>query len=266
MGRDRRNEKRVDRFTPWVLAHRQLPAWKALSFPARDAYFHLQIRCMAESAQLSKYKKLANNNGEIFRSPRDLARDMGASFKTAAAALADLQAKGWIVCTNPWERGLDGCGKTATFRLTMLPMGQGSTFQAATGEPKYWTEGNDFPVPVYATYLPKPRKGRAKNINHPPIRAHSGGEVRPNRAQLRAPETESASYSGAQNGKIAHSSASYSGAYLITICPRSFAVVRRGIVTRLGVRTARPCAAPALGAGGARKFRERRIADDRHDR
>lgn len=212
MGRDRRNEARVEQFTPWVLAHRQMPAWKALSFPARDAYFHLQIRCMADTAQ--RKPKMANNNGEIFRSPRELAKDMGASFKTAAGALADLQAKGWIVCTNPWERGLDGCGKTATFRLTMFPMGKGSTFQAATQEPKQWTGGKDFPILVYATYAPKPRNGRAKNITHSPIRAHSSGEARPTRARSKSQTSESAPNSGAQTGNIAQSGAPYSGAYI----------------------------------------------------
>lgn len=201
MGRDRKNEGRVEQFAKWVLAHRLLPAWKALSFPARDAYFHLHVRCHAETVE--RKGRGANNNGGIFRSPRDLAKDMGCSFKTAAAALADLQAKGWIVCTNPWQRGTEGSGKTATFRLTMLPMGQGKALQPATEEPKRWSEGNDSPVTVYATYLPKPRKGRAKNVTHPPIRAQSGGNVRPIRAQSKMADSQSAPYSGAQTRKTA---------------------------------------------------------------
>ena len=83
-----------------------------------------------------------NNNGKIFRSPRSLAKDMGCNVKTAMAALADLQAKGWIVCTKGWERGYDGKGRTALFRLTMMP----TTKKPATREPTEWEEGKDYPV------------------------------------------------------------------------------------------------------------------------
>ncbi len=181
MGRDKRNERGTEQFTKWIRNHTQLPAWKALSFPARDAYFHLRVRCFAETAE--KKGNVRNNNGEVFRSLRDLAADMGCSIKTAGAALADLQAKGWIVCTDPWVRGIEGKGKTAKFRLTMLPTAK----QAATQEPKHWKPGNDFPVKVYSSYAPKPRQRRTANLgkyqNPPP---HSGTLVYPNRAHLRA--------------------------------------------------------------------------------
>lgn len=214
MGRDKRNETRSEQFTKWVYAHRLLPAWQALSFPARDAYFHLQVRCYAET--VDRKGKGVNNNGAVFRSPRALADDMGCSVKTASAALADLQAKGWIVCTNPWERGTDGSGKTATFQLTMLSTGQGKSLRPATEEPKRWCEGSDYPIPVYGSYAPKPRKGRAKNITHPPIRAQSGGKVRPIRAQSKPSGSQSAPYSGAVKRRIAPLSAPYSDAYLVS--------------------------------------------------
>ena len=176
MGRDKKNEKRQQQFTKWVHAHRLIPAWKALSFPARDAYFHLRVRCFADS------KGAVNNNGTVYRSLRNLSEDMGCSVKTAAAALADLQAKGWIVCTNPWERGTDGKGKAATFRLAMLPTDK----REATREPERWAEGHDYPVTVYRSYLPKPRGARKRNLeiqNPPP---HSGTPLCPTRAHLRA--------------------------------------------------------------------------------
>lgn len=176
MGRDKRNERHQQQFTKWVYAHRLLPAWKALIYPARDAYFHLQVRCFADT------KSARNNNGEVFRSLRDLATDMGCSAKTAGAALADLQAKGWIVATEPWQRGTDGTGKTATFRLTMLPTEK----RAATKEPELWQDGHDYPVTVYGAYRPKPRAGRNRNlkIQNPP--RHSGTPLCPSRAHLRA--------------------------------------------------------------------------------
>ncbi|WP_417240594.1 helix-turn-helix domain-containing protein [Celeribacter halophilus] len=180
MGRDKRNEARQPQFAKWIKAHRMLPAWKALTFPARDAYFHLAVRCMAETAV--KNGKVRNNNGEVFRSLRDLAEDMGCTVKTAGAALADLQAKGWIVCTNPWVRGVDGKGKAAHFRLTMMPTEK----RPPTAEPKHWEPAHDYPVTVYRGYLPKPRNQRTANLsrkqNPPP---DSGTVVYPNGAQLR---------------------------------------------------------------------------------
>lgn len=176
MGRDKRNERHQQQFTKWVYAHRLLPAWKALSFPARDAYFHLQVRCFADT------KAANNNNGEVFRSLRDLSSDMGCSLKTAGAALADLQAKGWIFCTSQWQRGTDGKGKTAKFRLTMLP----TEGEPATREPERWEEGKDFPVRVYKTYLPKPRRGRNSNFKNPePTPPFGHKEPRPSRMRLK---------------------------------------------------------------------------------
>ncbi|WP_366914660.1 helix-turn-helix domain-containing protein [Roseovarius sp.] len=176
MGRDKRDERHEPQWTRWILRERELPAWKALSFPAREAYFHLRVRCFAEA------KSKRNNNGEVFRSLRKLASDMGCSVKTAGAALADLQAKGWIVATEPWQRGVDGKGRAATFKLSMLPMPNAP----ATQEPTRWQDGNDFPVTVYENYRPKPRGVKRANLkiqNPPP---HSGTPLCPSRAHLKA--------------------------------------------------------------------------------
>jgi len=178
MGRHKKNEVRTESFTPWIVSHRKMPAWKALSFPAREAYFHLACRCFADTAE--RTGKARNNNGEIYRALRGLAGDMGCAVKTAGAALADLQAKGWIVCTEAWEKGLDGRGKTAKFRLTMMPMPN----KLPTRDPERWAPNHEYPVTVYASYLPKPRKGRVSNLKQaekaPP---HSDTVVRPTRAQ-----------------------------------------------------------------------------------
>lgn len=175
MGREKRNESRQTQFTKWILAHRLLPAWQALSFPARDAYFHLQVRCFAEA------KSAANNNGQVYRSLRRLSEDMGCSVKTAGAALADLQAKGWIVCTSPWQRGTQGNGKTAKFRLTMLPTEK----RPPTKEPELWEVGHDYPVTVYKTYMPKPRAARKSNLEIQKPPHHSDTSQCPNRTQLK---------------------------------------------------------------------------------
>lgn len=162
MGRDKQNENRDGQWTKWIKSHSELEAWKALSFAARDAYLNLRVRCFAETAQ--KRPKVANNNGRVFRSPRDLAKDMGCSPKTAMAALADLQAKGWVIATEVGHLGVGGKGKTCQFRLTMLPMGSGQNYKAPTCEPKRWSTGNDFDILCYSGYLPKPRNGRAANF------------------------------------------------------------------------------------------------------
>lgn len=175
MGRDKRNEKREQRYTKWVLAHKLLPAWQALSFPAREAYSHLQVRCFTEK------NSVRNNNGEVYRSLRCLAKDMGCSVQTAGKSLADLQAKGWIVATNPWQRGTDGNGKTATFRLTMLPTEK----RPPTKEPELWKDGHDYPVTVYASYKPKPRGAKINNLKKQKPPPHSGTVVCPIRTQLK---------------------------------------------------------------------------------
>jgi len=161
MGRDKRNEKRErERFTSWIASEKCLPSWKALSFSSREAYHHLRIRCFAET------KKLNNNNGEIFRSPRKLAEDMGCSAKVAMKSLADLEAKGWIVCTKLHELGCHGQGKTALFRLTMLPTGDAKKPVQATREPVRWTEGSDYEVIAYPKHKPKGYIGQSRNFKN----------------------------------------------------------------------------------------------------
>ncbi|MXQ08040.1 hypothetical protein GQ651_09310 [Alphaproteobacteria bacterium GH1-50] len=152
-------------FAKYERSEVQLSAWKALTPAAREVYMRLKLRCFAEGKRL-------NNNGSVFRSPRDLAKDTGLSVKSVSAGLADLQAKGWIIATGAWSLGLDGKGRTATWRLTMLASGAKPPFKPPTREPERWSEGYDFPVPVYGSYRPKPRKARIKNVTPNPNRAH----------------------------------------------------------------------------------------------
>ena len=218
MGRDRKNEERAEQFTKWVLNHHQLPAWKALSFAARDAYYHLQVRCFAETAQ--KRDKVENNNGAVYRSPRKLAQDMGCSVRTAMSALADLQAKGWIACTKLPQLGDSGHGTTALFRLTMMEMGKGGSRQPPTKEPVSWNEGHDYNVLCYNAYLPKQRKGRVKNITPHPNRTQACTQLgcsKGQKGEFPAPKLDAEMH---QNGPIP---APNSDAYLITISPEQTA-------------------------------------------
>jgi hypothetical protein len=61
-----------------------------------------------------------------------------------------------------FDGGYDGKGRTALFRLTMMP----KTNKAATREPANWELGKDYPVTVYGSYSPKERKKQ-----NPPPRA-----------------------------------------------------------------------------------------------
>ena len=147
MGRDKKNERRNSRFVKLTQHEFELPAWKALGPYSRLAYVSLKFRCITDG-------KYDNNNGNVYRSPRNLAADLGCNEKTASKALAELQAKGFIICTKPWVKGTSGKGKSAKFRLTLLPTSDKNRSQGPTREPERWVEGRDYPILVYASHMP----------------------------------------------------------------------------------------------------------------
>ncbi|WP_299984736.1 helix-turn-helix domain-containing protein [uncultured Ruegeria sp.] len=144
MGRDKRNENRTDQFAKWIKEDTRLPAWKALSSTAQAAYMHLKVRCRYEGKKLK-----FNNNGIVALSTRTLATEMGVTPKTAATALADLQAKGWIVCTRRHRKGVEGTALSPEWRLTMLPTEHLGKPKAPTYEPRFWEKDNDYDVIEY---------------------------------------------------------------------------------------------------------------------
>lgn len=228
MGRDKRNEASSEQFTKWIKNHRELPAWKALGFPAREAYFHLQVRCFAETAQ--KNPKVTNNNGAVYRSPRKLAEDMGCNPKTAMSALADLQAKGWIESTYLGCLGTEGRGETARFRLPMLPMGQSNSFKAATQEAKHWMPGNDYPVLVYANYKPKRKTGDATRFEKQNPAPVCGAGLHQFVVQQPEIQTDPAPVCGAETAQNRPDPAPVCGAYLIAISPEEMSArVKAGL-------------------------------------
>jgi hypothetical protein len=171
MGRDKRNEQRGEQFTKMVRAQCALPAFKALTCTAQIVYHHLKMRCFAET------KSIRNNNGEVYASPRDLAKNIGCDRKSVMRAFADLQAKGWVHCTRHPEMGFDGAGETAHWRLTMLATGDGRNMQPPTGEPYRWKQGHDYPVIAYQSFA----RSSSKKQNPGPIlscpRAQKGSET-----------------------------------------------------------------------------------------
>lgn len=113
MGRDKRNEKRSEHFTAMVRSMMETPAWRALSPTAQALYPWLRLEWRGPKA---------NNNGKISLSVRQAAERMGVSVNTAAKAYHDLQAKGFIVVTQPARLGLSGNARATSFELTEIPL------------------------------------------------------------------------------------------------------------------------------------------------
>lgn len=144
MGRDKQNEDRTRQFAMWEPYEVRLPAWKALGATAQAAYMHFKIRC-----RIDRKKSKFNNNGFVGLSGRKLAEEMGINPRTAMSAMADLQAKGWIICEKRGHLGIGGKALAPEWRLTMLPTQKGTKSVTATYEPKYWEKGKDYRIIEY---------------------------------------------------------------------------------------------------------------------
>ena len=129
------------------------PAYKALPLLARCVYWHLH-RLAGVAGE---------KNGELFYSVRDAAGDHSVGKDRANRAFDDLQAKGFIIPERIGQLGIEGKGKSTTWRLTFFPVVAG---KAPTKEFLKWSPGNDFPVvkkqnPVPTTRtLPSSKQGQ----------------------------------------------------------------------------------------------------------
>lgn len=135
MGRDKRNEKRSEHWTKMIRHTMEEPAWRALSTTAQALYPWLKLEWHGPDA---------NNNGNIRLSVRQAAMRLGVGRDTAARAFHDLQAKGFIVLTQPSHLGVDGAAMSPAYELTELKM------PSADGDGrklyKQWQDGREFPV------------------------------------------------------------------------------------------------------------------------
>ena len=117
-----------------ILVYMQDPAWRALSPKAQALYPWLKMEWKGPKA---------NNNGKISLSVRQAAECMGVANDSAAKAFHELQAKGFIVMTEPASLGVKGQGKCPKYEITELDL---------PGEPRgrclfsKWEQGSDFPV------------------------------------------------------------------------------------------------------------------------
>lgn len=110
------------------------PAWRELPTKSQSLYMVVKLEW--------KGPKM-NNNGKIALSCRQAAKKMGVSLNTAATAFRELQAKGFIVVTEPSWLGVEGEAKLQLYEITELPMPgekDGKHLYAS------WTSGNDYPI------------------------------------------------------------------------------------------------------------------------
>ncbi|MEM7210334.1 MAG: hypothetical protein AAF479_00360 [Pseudomonadota bacterium] len=128
------------------------PAWQALSPAAQALYPWIKLEWRGPKA---------NNNGKLRLSVRQAAERMGITNNTAARALHDLQAKGFLVVTEGARLGMGGEAKSPTYELTEIALpGDGGN----SGRKLYrtWQSGADFPVAKASANNPKGRNGKTK--------------------------------------------------------------------------------------------------------
>jgi hypothetical protein len=128
----------------------ETPAWRALSPTAQALYVWFKLEWKGPRA---------NNNGKIRFSVRQAAHALGVARDTAARAIHDLQAKGFLVMTEKPSLGLEGAAKSPAFELTEIPLPSAGRNE---GRKLYreWQRGHDFSVPKVASNNPVGRNGK----------------------------------------------------------------------------------------------------------
>ena len=139
-----------------VTAHAlHTPAYRALGRTAQAAYPWMLLAAKGGTVV---------PNGQITLPTRQLADALGCSPSTAARALHQLQAKGFLVVRKPAVLGVEGEAKAPCYEVTELPM-PGETGGAGRNLFRLWQEGRDFPVVRSPAHNPKGRNGRGEVQN-----------------------------------------------------------------------------------------------------
>lgn len=150
MGRDRKNEASGEHFARMTREFMNTPAWRSLSSTAQALYPWLKLEWKGPRS---------NNNGKISLSVRQAAKRLGVTRNTAARALHDLQAKGFVVVTQKASLGIEGEGNAPRFELTEISLPHGESNQGRRLY-KEWRSGKDFPVQKTSTNNPSGRNGK----------------------------------------------------------------------------------------------------------
>ncbi|WP_277019457.1 hypothetical protein [Paracoccus hibiscisoli] len=129
----KKKPEKLSQFVPLLHQTMDCAAWWALTPFAKALYPYVRRRVSFGG----------ENNGKISCSVREAAAYLGTSIATAAKALRELQAKGFIVAVTIGRLGVSGEGKATTWRLT--EMGTPAN-RMPTKEYLSWSAGNDYPV------------------------------------------------------------------------------------------------------------------------
>ena len=132
------------KWTMILLSTINTPAWRELPTKSQSLYMLVKLEW--------KGPKM-NNNGKIALSCRQAAKKMGVSLNTAATAFRELQAKGFIVVTEPSWLGVEGEAKLQLYEITELPMPGEKNAKHLYAS---WSPGNDYPI--IAPVNSKPRR------------------------------------------------------------------------------------------------------------
>lgn len=155
MGRDKKNENRVEHFTKMMRRTMEEPAWRALSPVAQALYPWLKLEWRGPSN---------NNNGKIRLSVRQASERLGVSLNTAARGFHDLQAKGFIVVTEFPSLGSTGSAKSGAYELTEIELPHGEK-RGGRQLFKQWADGKDWPVHVARANNPNGVNGKTKALH-----------------------------------------------------------------------------------------------------
>lgn len=150
--RKRDRAEHQEHFARPVRTMMETPAWRALSTTAQALYPWLKLEWRGPNA---------NNNGKIRLSVRQAAERLGVGRDAAARAFHDLQAKGFLVVTEPARLGLEGAAKSPAFELTELALPYGIK-QEGRKLYREWRRGHDFPVHKTMANNPHGANGKAK--------------------------------------------------------------------------------------------------------
>lgn len=154
MAHESRGNERAEHFTKMIRHTMQSPAWCALSVYAQAIYPWLKLEWHGPKA---------NNNGRIRLSVRQAAAAVGINPKTAGTGLQDLQAKGFIVMTEPARLGIGGRATSPCWEITEIAMPN-----SHPPRPRRlfldWKKGCDFPVYRAAAQNPSGRNGISRVV------------------------------------------------------------------------------------------------------
>lgn len=138
----------------------QSPAWRSLSGAAIKVWLELHTRFNG------------GNNGKLFLSMNEAARNLGIGKQTAQRAFAELQEKGFLVLERPgnWY------GRQAhEWRLTTKPMRRPGGKEVASNDWRNWrpekTERGSETEPSPSRMVPSRNPGRANGSVSAPVRA-----------------------------------------------------------------------------------------------